>query len=189
MKTLTGCLSIIGGITVVVILFAMCSRVSNTTENLQSPQASSAMDSSTLSLAHQFGSRCTNALESQDYGAAQEFCADAAQNWGALLHSGQVAHDRLLQSSQARTANFQAGDVGFVPVTFGHYVENTGSEDLVFLELFKSDVYRDVSLNDWLTHLPPDFVKQHLNISQEVLDAIPAGTLWHSSASDAPDAP
>jgi hypothetical protein len=39
----------------------------------------------------------------------------------------------------------------------------------------KATFYRDVTLNDWLTHLPPEFVKQHLNISQEVLDAIPAG--------------
>jgi hypothetical protein len=29
--------------------------------------------------------------------------------------------------------------------------------------------------NDSLTHLPPDFVKQHLNISQEVLGAMPPG--------------
>ena len=77
--------------------------------------------------------------------------------------------------SQARTANFRAGDVGFIPATFGHYIENLGNDDLVFLELFKTDVYQDISLNDWLTHLPPEFVKAHLNISQEVLDAIPPG--------------
>jgi oxalate decarboxylase len=97
-----------------------------------------------------------------------------ANEWQYYL-GGKSRMTVFFNHSQARTANFQAGDVGFVPATFGHYVENTGNEDLIFLELFKSDVYQDVSLNDWLTHLPPDFVKQHLNISQEVLDAIPPG--------------
>jgi oxalate decarboxylase len=97
-----------------------------------------------------------------------------ANEWQYYI-AGKSRMTVFFNHSQARTANFQAGDVGFVPATFGHYVENTGDEDLVFLELFKSDVYQDVSLNDWLTHLPPEFVKQHLNISQEVLDAIPPG--------------
>ena len=57
-----------------------------------------------------------------------------------------------------------------------------GTLQRVFLELFKSDVYQDVSLNDWLTHLPPDFVKQHLNISQGVLDANPSRQLRRSFA-------
>jgi oxalate decarboxylase len=36
----------------------------------------------------------------------------------------------------ARTVDFNANDVGFVPAMAGHYVENTGTEDLVFLEMF-----------------------------------------------------
>jgi oxalate decarboxylase len=97
-----------------------------------------------------------------------------ANEWQYYM-AGKSRMTVFFNHSQARTANFQAGDVGFVPATFGHYVENLGNDDLVFLELFKTDVVQDISLNDWLTHLPPDFVKQHLNISQEVLDAIPPG--------------
>jgi oxalate decarboxylase len=47
----------------------------------------------------------------------------------------------------ARTFNYQAGDVGYVPFAMGHYVENLGDEPLVFLEIFKDDHYADVSLN------------------------------------------
>jgi oxalate decarboxylase len=36
----------------------------------------------------------------------------------------------------ARTMNFRANDVGFVPAMAGHCIENIGEEDLVFLELF-----------------------------------------------------
>jgi len=51
--------------------------------------------------------------------------------------------------------------------------ENTGDTDLVFLEMFKVDHYQDVSLSNWLTHLPPQLVFDHLRISQETLDQIP----------------
>jgi len=30
---------------------------------------------------------------------------------------------------------------GFVPAVAGHYVENTGNTDLVFLEMFKASEY------------------------------------------------
>jgi len=53
----------------------------------------------------------------------------------------------------ARTIDFRPGDVGYVPQTLGHYIENTGDSDLVFLEMFKTPRYQDFSLNDWLTHI------------------------------------
>jgi oxalate decarboxylase len=70
---------------------------------------------------------------------------------------------------KAQTADFHAGDVGYVKKSLGHYVQNTGNTDLVFLELFKSERYAEVSLSDWLTHAPPQLVMQHLNISAETL--------------------
>jgi oxalate decarboxylase len=44
---------------------------------------------------------------------------------------------------------------------------------LVFLALFKSDHYAEVSLSDWLAHTPPQLVMQHLNISAETLAKFP----------------
>ena len=49
--------------------------------------------------------------------------------------------------SNARTFNYQAGDVGFVPASFGHYVENIGNTTLRYLEIFNTDRFQDVSLN------------------------------------------
>ena len=43
------------------------------------------------------------------------------------------------------------------PVTLGHYIENTGDSDIIFLEMFKAPRYQDISLNDWLTHIPVDW--------------------------------
>jgi oxalate decarboxylase len=79
--------------------------------------------------------------------------------------------------TRARTADFRPWDVGYVPKTFGDYIENTGDVDLVFLEMFKAGRYQDMSLNDWLTHLPPELVAQHLGLDAEVLAAIPKDSL------------
>jgi oxalate decarboxylase len=70
---------------------------------------------------------------------------------------------------KATTADFNAGDVGYVKKSLGHYVQNMGDTDMVFLEIFKSDRYAEVSLSDWLRHVPPQLVMQHLNISADTL--------------------
>jgi oxalate decarboxylase len=54
-----------------------------------------------------------------------------------------------------------------------HYIENTGDTDLVFLEMFKSSFYQDVSLSEWLSQTPPELVMAHLNVDKATLDAIP----------------
>ncbi|WP_244229514.1 MULTISPECIES: cupin domain-containing protein [unclassified Rathayibacter] len=76
----------------------------------------------------------------------------------------------------ANTTDFHAGDVGVVRRNFGHYVENTGDDTLVYIETFKSSRYEEVSLAQWLSHLPPSLVAQHLNIPEEVLATFPPGT-------------
>jgi oxalate decarboxylase len=74
---------------------------------------------------------------------------------------------------RARTADFQAGDVGYVEQTLPHYIENTGDTDLRFLEMFKSSFYQDLSLSRWLSHTPPELVTAHLGFDRATLDGIP----------------
>src|SRR6266446_5301483 len=75
--------------------------------------------------------------------------------------------------NKARTMDFQEGDVGYVEKTLLHYIENTGDTDLVFLEMFKSDHYQDLSLSEWLAHTPSELVMAHLHIDKATLDSIP----------------
>ena len=74
---------------------------------------------------------------------------------------------------RARTMDFETGDVGYVLKTLPHYIENTGSTDLKFLEMFKSSVYQDLALSEWLAHTPPELVAAHLNLDKATLDALP----------------
>ncbi len=83
--------------------------------------------------------------------------------------SGQARMGVFASSGEARTFDFMAGDVGFVPFAMGHYVENTGNETLRFLEIFKSDHYADVSLQQWMALTPPTLLQAHLKLSNETL--------------------
>ncbi|HEY1856508.1 MAG TPA: cupin domain-containing protein [Acidocella sp.] len=70
---------------------------------------------------------------------------------------------------QAATIDFNPGDIGYVPKSFGHYVENTGNEDLVLVAVFRTDKYAEVALADWMAHTPPAMVEQTLNLSAETV--------------------
>jgi oxalate decarboxylase len=72
----------------------------------------------------------------------------------------------------ANTFDYQAGDVGYVPFPMGHYIENTGDQQLRFLEMFRSDRYADVSLDQWLALTPPELVRAHLNVDQRTISAL-----------------
>jgi oxalate decarboxylase len=80
----------------------------------------------------------------------------------------------VMNEGRARTMDFHANDVGFVPRVAGHYIENTGDTDATFLEMFKADQFIDVSLNNWLRRLPQEAVAAHLNLSPEQIAKIPA---------------
>ncbi|EJF64733.1 oxalate decarboxylase [Dichomitus squalens] len=71
--------------------------------------------------------------------------------------------------SNARTFNYQPGDIGYVPASFGHYVENAGNTTLRFLEIFNTDRYQDISLNQWLALTPPEMVKAHLDLDDATI--------------------
>jgi oxalate decarboxylase len=80
----------------------------------------------------------------------------------------------IMNEGRARTMDFNANDVGFVPRVATHYIENTGKTDVVFLEMFKADQFVDVSLNNWLRRLPPEAVTAHMNIDLEQIAKIPS---------------
>jgi oxalate decarboxylase len=84
---------------------------------------------------------------------------------------GQARMGVFAASGQARTFDFQAGDVGYVPFAMGHYIENIGTTAVRFLEIFRSSYYADVSLNQWLALTPPELVQAHLKLDRQTLEA------------------
>src|ERR1700747_2620022 len=60
----------------------------------------------------------------------------------------------------AMTADFRPGDIGYVKKAFGHYIENTGNTDLVFMEVFRAERFEEVLLAGWLGHSPAGMVAE-----------------------------
>jgi oxalate decarboxylase len=75
----------------------------------------------------------------------------------------------------AVTQNFNPGDIGYIKRAFGHYLRNTGSTDLVYLEVFRAPYVADVSLSDWLSHTPRAMVAQTLHIDPMTVAQFPSG--------------
>jgi oxalate decarboxylase len=69
--------------------------------------------------------------------------------------------------------NFHPGDIGYIKRAYGHYIRNIGNSDLVYLEVFRSSYFADVSLSDWLTHTPPALVAQHFNVDPAIIAQFP----------------
>jgi oxalate decarboxylase len=96
-----------------------------------------------------------------------------ASEWQFWL-AGQGRMTIVMNEGRARTMDFHANDVGFVPRVAAHYFENTGNTEVLALEMFKADQFVDVSLNNWLRHLPPEAVMAHLNLDRQQLAKIPS---------------
>ena len=86
--------------------------------------------------------------------------------------SGRARMTVFASGGKARTFNYQAGDVGYVPFAMGHYVENIGDEPVRFLEMFRSSYFADISLNQWMALTPPELVQAHLNLDRQTMAAL-----------------
>jgi oxalate decarboxylase len=75
-------------------------------------------------------------------------------------------------SSKARTFNYRAGDVGYVPKTLAHYIENIGTTKVRLLNVFNDPVFKDVPLNQWLALTPPALVQGHLDLDDTAMAAL-----------------
>ena len=75
--------------------------------------------------------------------------------------------------AHARTMDFEEGDVGYIEKSMPHYIENTGDTDLVFIEVFPTPYYQDISLAEWMAHTPFRLMNEHLGVGEDMLAKIP----------------
>jgi oxalate decarboxylase len=94
-----------------------------------------------------------------------------ADEWQYYI-SGKARMTVFAAEGNARTFDFQAGDVGYVPVSMSHFIENIGAEPLRFLELFRAPRFVDVSLAQWMALTPPELVQAHLRLDRGMLSQI-----------------
>jgi oxalate decarboxylase len=111
------------------------------------------------------------ALVEIDPGAMRELHWHPQDEWQYYI-SGHGRMTVFASGGRARTFDYQAGDVGYVPFAMAHYVENRGDEPLHYLEMFRSARFVDVSLNQWMALTPPKLVKAHLNLDAETMASL-----------------
>jgi len=104
-------------------------------------------------------------------GAMREMHWHMADEWQYYL-TGTARMTVYAANGQARTFNFRAGDAGYVPQPFGHYIQNTGNTTVWVLEIFRSDRYADMSLDQWMALTPHDLVQKNLHAGPELINAL-----------------
>ncbi|KAL2827950.1 RmlC-like cupin domain-containing protein [Aspergillus cavernicola] len=95
----------------------------------------------------------------------------SSDEWSFFI-SGQGRATLFEAPSTATTFDFHAGDVGYFPKSQSHYVENTGDDDLVFLEVLQADKFSDISLGQWLGSTSKQIVGDTLNLPDSALDQL-----------------
>ena len=97
----------------------------------------------------------------EPYGIREMHWHPNADEWSFFIR-GRARITIFASSNTARTFDYMPGDVGIVPKSMGHYVENIGDEELEFLEIFKAPKFEDFSLEQWLATTPRRNVAEHL---------------------------
>ncbi|KAJ9397493.1 hypothetical protein DTO282F9_5672 [Paecilomyces variotii] len=92
-----------------------------------------------------------------------------SDEWGFFL-AGSARVSVYVAPTSGATFDFSAGDVSYVPATASHYIENTGDEDVVFLEVLQAPRFTDISVGQWLKLTPRQIVQDHLHLPDSVLD-------------------
>ncbi len=80
--------------------------------------------------------------------------------------------------SQGRkiTREFGPGDVGYVPMGYGHYLETVGDQDCEMLAVFNAGTYQEISLTEWLAKTPKLLLQTNFNVSPDIINQIMKGT-------------
>lgn len=88
-----------------------------------------------------------------------------AEEWLYFLE-GNARATVFTGGAAARTFDFSAGDTAVFPDNSGHYVENLSkTQELKWIEMYKSDHVAEISLSQWLAVSPPSLVARTLNVS------------------------
>jgi oxalate decarboxylase/phosphoglucose isomerase-like protein (cupin superfamily) len=78
---------------------------------------------------------------------------------------------------RARTDEFAAGDVGYVPQGYGHYIENTGTDDLEVVAVFNNGTYQSVSITGWMAANPELLLATNFGVPESVFAKFPKGAV------------
>ena len=68
------------------------------------------------------------------------------------------------------TREFGPGDVGYVPMGYGHYLETIGDEDCEMLAVFNSGNYQEISLAEWLGKTLERLLETNFGVAPKIIE-------------------
>ena len=95
-----------------------------------------------------------------------------ADEWQFVL-SG--SYDLSVFAAQGRSSvsPLKQGDVGYVPMGYGHALRNTASGATDVLVVFNDGDYQSINLNDWLATNPTSVIANNLQVPVSLADQLP----------------
>ena len=100
-----------------------------------------------------------------------------ADEWQYYI-SGQAEMSVFLAESTVITEQFDAGDVGYVPMAAGHYIKNTGNTSCKILIGFNSGTYHSIDLSKWLAGNPEDVVVTNFGLKDGEIEKFPTEKIF-----------
>ena len=73
-------------------------------------------------------------------------------------------------TNRSRTEEFTAGDIGYVPQNYGHYIENTGESDLEVLQVWDNGDFEEISLAKWIANHSPELLATNFGVPASTFD-------------------
>ena len=74
---------------------------------------------------------------------------------------------------RARTDEFAAGDVGYVPQGYGHYIENVGSDELEVVVVLNNGTYELISITSWMSETPEQVLATNFGVPASTFSKFP----------------
>lgn len=70
------------------------------------------------------------------------------------------------------TREFGPGDVGYVPMGYGHYLETVGGDPCEMLAVFNTGTYQEIALSDWLAKTPSRLLETNFSVPHNIIDTM-----------------
>lgn len=95
-----------------------------------------------------------------------------ADEWQYVLN-GSYELSVFAAQGQASLSRLQEGDVGYVPMGYGHALRNSGNTPADVLVVFNNGDYQSINLSEWLASNPTSVVANNLQIPTSLADRLP----------------
>ena len=95
-----------------------------------------------------------------------------ADEWQYYI-SGRARMSVFGSHGRVRTEEFNAGDVGYAPQGYGHYIENAGTEDLELLIVLNDGTYQSISLSAWIAANPHLLLSTNFKVPESTFAKFP----------------